>query len=80
MVYRDAHRNEKVPVTVNPARFVRGRRVDNNRVAQLTTDQEERLRKAIRLRYRWHEPDFDLALNTGLRQGNQYSLEFEMMD
>jgi integrase len=34
----------------------------------------------IRRKYRWHEPEFDLALNTGLRQGNLYSLEFEMVD
>jgi integrase len=80
MVYREAQRNEKVPVTVNPARYVRGRRVDNNRVAQFTADQEERLRKAIRRKYRWHEPEFDLALNTGLRRGSQYSLDFKMID
>jgi integrase len=80
MVYREAHRNEKIPVTVNPARFVRGRRVDNNRVVQLSAAQEARLRKAIRRKYRSHEPELDLALNTGLRQGNQYSLNFDMVD
>jgi integrase len=80
MVYREAQRNEKVPVTVNPARYVRGRRVDNNRIAQLTAVQEERLRKVIHTRYRWHEPEFDLALNTGLRRGSQYSLDFRMID
>jgi integrase len=80
MVFREAHRNEKIPVTVNPARFVRGRRVDNSRVVQLTADQEVRLRKAIRGKYRSHEPELDLALNTGLRQGNQYALDFKMVD
>ena len=80
MVYREAHRNEKIVVTVNPAKYVRGRRVDNNRVVQLTPVQEERLRKAIHRKYRWHEAEFDLALNTGLRQGNQYELEWVMVD
>lgn len=47
---------------------------------QLTSDEETRLRKVIRSKYRWHEPELDLALNTGLRQGNQYGPEWNMVD
>jgi integrase len=78
LVYREARRVGKV--STNPGRDVRHRREDNSRVRQLTPAEEGRLRKVMRRRYRWHEPELDLALNTGLRQGNQYGLEWDMVD
>jgi integrase len=78
LVYREARRNGKV--STNPAREVRHRREDNSRVRQLGPDEEVRLRQVIRREFRWHEPELDLALNTGLRQGNQYALEWSMVD
>jgi integrase len=30
--------------------------------------------------YPWHEPEFEIALHTGLRQGLQYSLEWSMVN
>jgi integrase len=78
LVYREARRTGKV--SVNPAREVRHRREDNSRVRQLTAGEEKALRAVIRRKCRWHEPELDLALHTGLRQGNQYELEWNMVD
>src|ERR1700719_4294707 len=80
MTYREAHRNEKISVTSNPAKHVPRRHEDNNRVRQLTLDEEKALRKVIRRKYRWHEPELDFSLHTGLRQGNQYRLEWSLVD
>jgi integrase len=66
--------------TVNPARSVTRRREDNSRVRYLTEDEEKRLCAVLELEYQRHLPEFDLALNTGLRQGSQYSLTWSMVD
>ncbi len=78
LAYRLAIRNRKT--TVNPARSVSRQREDNSRVRYLTEDEEKRLRLVLELEYQWHLPEFDLALNTGLRQGSQYSLTWSMVD
>lgn len=78
LAYRLAIRNRKT--TVNPARSVSRRREDNSRVRYLTEDEEKRFRVVLELEYQWHLPEFDLALNTGLRQGSQYSLTWSMVD
>ena len=78
LTYRLAIRNRKV--TMNPAHSVSHRREDNSRVRFLTPTEEERLRKAVESKYPWHLPELDLALNTGLRQGSQYGLTWDMVD
>jgi integrase len=78
MVYREAERCEKVHE--NSARKIRHREEDNSRVRNLSADEEKRIRTAIRKKYPWHEPEFDIALHTGLRQGLQYSLEWSMIN
>jgi integrase len=78
LIYREARRNGKA--AENPARDVRHRREDNNRVRQLSVSEEKSLRVAIRKKFRWHEPELDIAINTGLRKGNQYQLEWSMVD
>ena len=49
-------------------------REDNNRVRFLTAKEEKNLRKVIEAKWAFHMPEFDLAINTGLRKGSQYSL------
>jgi len=78
LAYRLARRNRKVEV--NPVRDVPHQREDNSRVRSLSSDEEKALRKAIRERYPTHELELDFALYTGLRQGNQYNLTWDMVD
>ncbi len=40
----------------------------------------ERLRAVIQHDYPEHMPEFDLAINTGLRKGSQYALTWDMVD
>ncbi len=78
LAYRLAIRNRKA--TANPARSVQHRREDNSRIRFLTTEEEEKLRKVVVAKYSWHMPELDLALHTGLRQGSQYALTWDMLD
>jgi integrase len=76
--YRLGILNRKV--TSNPARSVAHRREDNNRVRFLTAEEEKRLRRIIEAKWVSHMPEFDLAINTGLRKGSQYGLTWDMID
>jgi integrase len=67
-------------VTSNPARSVTHRREDNNRVRFLTEEEEKKLRNVIEGKWSLHVPELDLAINTGLRKGSQYSLTWDMVD
>jgi len=78
LAYRLARRNGKVEV--NPVRDVPHQREDNTRTRALTAEEEKALRAAIRERYPLHELELDFALQTGLRQGSQYQLTWEMVD
>ncbi len=78
LAYRLAIRNGAVGV--NPASSVPHRREDNSRVRYLTQDEEQRLRKVVIEKWPQHVPELDLALHTGLRQGNQYGLTWDMVD
>lgn len=78
LAYRLGRRNQKVEV--NPVRDVPHHREDNSRVRCLSADEEKALRVAIREKYSVHELELDFALNTGLRQGSQYHLTWEMVD
>lgn len=63
-------------VTSNPARLVEQRAENNARIRFLSDDEEKRLRVAIVKRFPKHLPEFDIALNTGMRKGEQYTLEW----
>jgi integrase len=76
--YRLAIRNRKL--TTNPARSISHRREDNSRIRYLSEDEEQRLRKELLMKYSAHLPEFELALQTGIRQGTQYNLTWEMVD
>lgn len=72
LAYRLGIENEKVEI--NPARAVPRETENNSRVRYLTSDEEKKLREAIRSKPEWaeHEPEFDLALSTGLRRSSMY--------
>jgi site-specific recombinase XerD len=93
LTYRRALRAKKVEV--NPTRDVEHRREDNKRVRYLNQHkplpteidylqalktEEERLRAVIQHDYAEHMPEFELAVNVGLRKGSQYGLTWEMVD
>ncbi len=67
---------ESGKVQANPARLVRRRLEDNTRVRFLTESEEARLRAAIREHGPEREPELDIALQTGLRRGGMYKLEW----
>jgi site-specific recombinase XerD len=78
LTYRLGIANRKV--TTNPARLVRQRPENNARVRWLRSDEETRLRAAVEKKYPHRLVELDVALNTGLRQGEQYSLTWDNVD
>jgi integrase len=80
-IFALAARNGKFPADrANPARLVRQEPENNARVRFLTEDEEARLRQQVRELAPEREPELDLALHTGLRKGEQYSLRWEHVD
>jgi integrase len=81
LIYREARRDGKV--SANPARDMRHRKENNNRVRFLSRGEDgehARLVGAIREKYPEHLPEFIFALNTGLRLSSQYGATYEMID
>ncbi|GAC1420251.1 MAG: site-specific integrase [Acidobacteriaceae bacterium] len=66
-------------VTGNPARMVEQRAENNGRIRFLSEEEEDRLRQAIKRRFPGHMPEFDVALNTGMRKSEQFSLEWSQV-
>jgi len=75
LTYSLANRNGKL--SANPARLVRLKRENNARIRFLDEPDEASIRIKIRQLYPDREPEFDLALNTGMRRGEQYRLRWE---
>ncbi len=75
LTYSIAMRNGKV--ASNPARLVRLRKENNARVRFLSDQEETTLRAKIQEVYAEGEAEFDLALNTGMRRGEQYRLRWQ---
>jgi len=78
LVYRQAMRNGKA--STNPARLVAARAEKNGRMRYLLAEEEKALRKAMRGRYESHIPALDVALNTGMRLSEQFSLAWDCVD
>jgi site-specific recombinase XerD len=72
VAFRIGIENEKAES--NPARAVRRQKEDNNRIRFLKPDEEKKLRDTLRSTPEWaeHEPEFDLAMHTGLRRSSMY--------
>jgi site-specific recombinase XerD len=75
LTYRLAIRNGKVKE--NPARLVRHRLEDNARIRFLSAEEETKLRAAIEAACPEHLSELELALNTGLRLSEQYTLRWQ---
>ena len=78
LTYRLAIRSGKVKE--NPARLVQHKTENNCRLRFLSPKEEEKLRVVIRRKLPEHEPELDLALHTGLRQGEQYAARWPDVD
>jgi integrase len=78
LVYSLANRNGKL--TVNPVRQVKPRKENNERVRFLDEKEENSLRQKILEQYPECESEFDLALHTGMRRGEQYRLRWQDVD
>ncbi len=81
LAYRLGMNNGKV--ASNPARLVRARRENNVRIRyldQFSQDEEQRLRAAIEAHFPEHLPEFDIALNTGMRLSEQYGLTWDRIN
>lgn len=66
--------------SANPARLVTHRQEDNKRIRFLSEAEEAKLRSVICEHWPDREPEFDIALNTGLRRGGMYGLEWQDID
>jgi integrase len=64
----------------NPARAVRSLRESNERTRFLTAVEEGRLRCVIESEFPEHLPELEIALHTGMRQGEQYGLQWRDVD
>ena len=63
-------------VSSNPARLVQQRPENNARLRFLSESEEKVVRAVITKRCPKHMEEFDIALNSGMRKGEQYSLEW----
>jgi integrase len=78
LAYSLAIRNGKI--AINPVRLVKSRKENNARVRFLEDYEEMELRTKIRRKFPHCEPEFDLALHTGMRRGEQYRLRWQDVD
>lgn len=67
-------------IKLNPVRLVRQAKEDNSRVRYLSDAEETTLREIIARNYSDHLPEFELALMTGMRQGEQFAATWEDVD
>lgn len=75
LVYRLGIQNGKVKE--NPARLVKHRQESNARVRWLSEEEEVRLRAYLEAACTQFIPELDLALHTGMRLGEMYSLTWD---
>jgi len=93
LIYRLGIENGKVQS--NPAKLLKHKREDNGRMRFLNQlspsktqleylkaciDEESRLRAVILKHYSQHMPEFEIALNTGMRPSEQYGLFWNRVD
>ncbi len=89
LAYRLAEKNGLI--TTNSARLVPMQKENNQRVRYLNqhtplpstlaylqecNDEESRLQAIVRAKYPFHQPELEIAIHTGMRRSEQYSLEW----
>jgi len=67
-------------VSRNPARLVQYRHEEIRRIRYLLPEEETRLRAALLKRCPGHLPAFEVALHTGMRRGEQFTLTWDGVD
>lgn len=78
LCYREGIRNGKV--SVNPARSVRQRKEEANRIRFLSREEYDRLHKVIATQFPEHLPEFVVSVHTGMRLSEQYSCMWSQVD
>lgn len=78
LTYRLGVQNGKV--NSNPARLVRQRRENNGRIRFLSPEEEAKLREVIQEVCPHHLPELEVAINTGMRMGEQYEMTWDCVD
>jgi site-specific recombinase XerD len=77
LIFAEGIRNGRI--TTNPARLVRLHKEDNRRIRYLELKEENLIREIIRKRCPQHEPDFTVALETGMRLSEQHTIEWSQV-
>lgn len=78
LIFREAVRNGRA--FQNPARLVRMRAEANGRIRFLTDAEEKALRAVLAKHYPHRLPDLIVALGTGMRLSEQFSLTWDQVD
>jgi integrase len=93
LIYRLAIEHGKA--RLNPARLLKRKREEGGRIRFLgqysplpteldflkdISDEEGRLRAVLQRHYPFHQPEFDVALHTGMRPSEQYALKWDRVD
>lgn len=78
LAYRLGMENGKCET--NPARLVKRLPEDNEIVRFLSEEEEEKIRTVIAHDFPEHMPEFEIALHTGARRGEQYKLTWRDVD
>ena len=75
MIFREAIRNGWTER--NPARLIKAKKEDNIRIRFLSDEEEKRLREVLAEDYQnRYLNEFEVALHTGMRRSEQFSLEW----
>src|SRR5262249_2313656 len=78
MIYRIAEEDELIKI--NPARLVQQKNENNGCICYITDVEERLLRNVIAKSYSDHLSEVEIALMTGMRQGEQFTLTWDRVD